>query len=245
MTMAAGIDVSGDDKKSVRFDMAYPGGKNGAGVYQKLINLIPPHDTYIETHLGGGAIMRNKRPAKKSIGIELDPSVARTWQDDLQNRQDLTVINDDAVRFLRGYPFTGNEFIYCDPPYLMETRKSGQLYLFEYDHNQHIELLQLIIMLPCRVMISGYWSELYDNHLRGWSTLNFEAQTRGGSTATEWVWFNYSEPLRLHDYSYLGSNFRERERIKRKKQRWVNKLKTMPRLERRALLNAIDEVFTN
>ena len=39
--------------------MAYPGGKNGAGVYQTLINLIPPHDTYIETYLGGGAIMRS------------------------------------------------------------------------------------------------------------------------------------------------------------------------------------------
>jgi site-specific DNA-adenine methylase len=34
--------------------MRYPGGKGGAGVYQTIINNIPPHDTYIETHLGGG-----------------------------------------------------------------------------------------------------------------------------------------------------------------------------------------------
>ena len=31
--------------------MNYPGGKGG--VYQRLINLMPPHEVYIETHLGG------------------------------------------------------------------------------------------------------------------------------------------------------------------------------------------------
>ncbi len=51
--------------------MTYPGGKNGPGVYQTLINQIPPHDTYIETHLGGGAVLRHKRPAALNIGIDL------------------------------------------------------------------------------------------------------------------------------------------------------------------------------
>jgi len=40
----------------------------------------------------------------------------------------------------------------------------------------------------------------------------------------------------------LGEDFRERERIKRKKQRWVTRLHTIPILERRALLNAIAEM---
>jgi hypothetical protein len=33
--------------------------------------------------------------------------------------------------------------------------------------------------------------------------------------------FNFPEPVALHDYRYLGEDFRQRERIKRKKQRWV------------------------
>ena len=41
------------------------GGKGG--VYQRLINLIPPHDVYIENHLGGGAVIRKKYPAKKIL----------------------------------------------------------------------------------------------------------------------------------------------------------------------------------
>jgi site-specific DNA-adenine methylase len=58
--------------------MVYPGGKNGAGVYQTIINLMPPHDVYIEPFLGGGAIMRQKRPALLNIGVDLDPgAIAR------------------------------------------------------------------------------------------------------------------------------------------------------------------------
>ena len=55
--------------------MNYPGGKGG--VYQKLINLMPPHEVYIETYLGGGAVIRNKKPAKRNIGIEIDPNTMR------------------------------------------------------------------------------------------------------------------------------------------------------------------------
>lgn len=223
--------------------MGYPGGKNGAGVYQKIINLVPPHDVYIETHLGGGAIMKNKRPAKKNIGIDIDPAVIDMWQNEKNLRKDLNIIQGDAARFLKEYAFEGNEFVYCDPPYLMETRKGGQLYLFEYDQQQHVELLGVLLTLPCKAMISGYWSELYSQHLHDWSTISFEAMTRGGSKATEYIWFNYPEPVRLHDYSFLGSNFRERERIKRKKERWVNRLQKMPVLERKALLSVINDLF--
>ena len=32
---------------------------------------------------------------------------------------------------------------------------------------------------------------------------------------TEYLWCNYPAPMALHDYRYLGKDFRERERIKR------------------------------
>ena len=41
--------------------MAYFGSKATSGLCQPLIAMMPPHDTYIETHLGGGAIMRRKK----------------------------------------------------------------------------------------------------------------------------------------------------------------------------------------
>ncbi len=40
---------------------------------------MPPHEVYMESHLGGGAIMRYKRKARRSIGIEIDPEVIGIW----------------------------------------------------------------------------------------------------------------------------------------------------------------------
>ena len=58
--------------------MRYPGGKGKC--FQRLINLMPEHATYIETHLGGGAVMRHKRPAQRNIGIDVDAQVIDAWR---------------------------------------------------------------------------------------------------------------------------------------------------------------------
>ena len=213
----------------------YRGGKGQ--VFQKLINLIPPHEVYIETHLGGGAIIRNKRPATRNIGIEIDPKVLEMWAP--IRVKEIEIVHGDAVSFLKSYPFTGKEFVYCDPPYLRNTRKGGRrLYRYEYTLEQHGELLKKIKSLPCMVMISGYESELYTASLKGWNTHSFQSATHNGM-AQEWVWMNYPTPVELHDYRYLGNTFRERERIKMKSKRWKARLKSMPVLERQALLFAI------
>ena len=198
---------------------------------------MPPHEVYIETHLGGGAVMRNKRSSGRTFGIEIDPEVIQMWS--AKNRVGCELIHGDAVTFLKENRFTGKELVYCDPPYLRETRKKCYpLYKYEYTYEQHVELLEVIKNLPCMVMISGYRSKLYREFLKDWHTHFFRAATHNG-TAVEWVWMNYSPPEKLHDYRYLGNTFRERERIKRKSKRWVAKLKLMPVLERQALLSAI------
>ena len=152
--------------------MKYPGGKGL--IFQRLINLIPPHEVYIETHLGGGAIIRNKLPAQENIGIEIDPKVIAKWKT-IKNNHNFKLINDDAIKFLKSYNFTGRELVYCDPPYLRETRKKNAgLYRFEYSLRQHIELLKVIKRLPCMVLISGYESSLYKESLRDWYTYCFK-----------------------------------------------------------------------
>jgi len=244
--------------------MAYPGGKGNC--FQRIINMIPPHRVYIEPYLGGGSIMANKRPAGVNIGIDINPIVLSVTANEISpggnvifngdrslkrsiianndngSRNPFTFICMDAVEFLSRFQFSGNEVVYCDPPYLMGTRKCQRdLYENEYSDQDHIRLLGVIRSLNCHVAISGYWSELYAEMLAGWNSISFTTQTRGGSPATEHLWMNYPEPNELHDYRYLGDNFRERERIKRKKARWVNRLKKLDKLERRAILWAIRE----
>lgn len=221
--------------------MIYPGGKNA--VYQKLINLIPPHRVYIEAFAGSAAVARYKRPARENILIEIDPEQVKALTAGNGERTRWEIVHGDALAFLRSYPFQGDEFIYADPPYVLSSRRQHrQLYRYELTDEQHEDLLDCLKALPCHIMISGYWSELYGQALAGWHTATFETMTRGGSLATEWLWMNYPTPVELHDYRYLGDNFRERERIKRKKQRWVKRLEKMDILERRSLLAALGEV---
>jgi DNA adenine methylase len=41
--------------------MTYNGGKGASGVHQQIINKMPKHRVYIETHLGSGNILRKKK----------------------------------------------------------------------------------------------------------------------------------------------------------------------------------------
>jgi len=217
-----------------RWVVKYPGGKGGC--FRQIINLMPPHDVYIETHLGGANVMENKKPASCSIGIDVDRSVIDAHDGRLPGVE-LHCI--DAVNFLKSYLFTGRELVYADPPYLMETRKGGPLYRHEYTDEQHKQLLSVLVTLPCIVMISGYRSSLYTTMLQGWSLVEFTTGSRQGKV-TECVWTNFIPgTLPMHDVSYVGRDFRERERIKRKCHRWVSRFKAMAPGERQAIFESL------
>jgi len=233
--------------------VTYPGGKNGPGVYQTIINQIPPHRVYIEPFAGSAAIYRHKRSATLSYLIDKDPSAvaALSPSGDVVGTNQLgrvaaltTVICADARGWLKAYDWRGDEFVYADPPYLDLTRLQGrQIYRHEIQsENDHNSILDILATLPCSVMISGYWSELYGRRLGAWRVVRFQGMNRAGNQTGECLWMNYSEPVALHDYSYLGRNSRERQDVKRMKERWLRKLRGMPTVKRQALLAAISEL---
>lgn len=278
--------------------MGYPGGKSGPGVFHALINLMPPHDIYIEPFVGGAGVMRQKRPARVNVGIDLDGSAIAVAAEAAGR------IAGSGERIHDGYPHAGNAvavphakngagrsthagsgekrrrtspetsladalagkgyagldrwnfftangidaleafeppanaLVYCDPPYLLSTRVSGARYKFEMTDADHRRLLRCIRNLTCRVMISGYSSALYAKELRGWNATAFQAATRG-KPAAEWCWYNFDRPVELHDYRFLGENWRERENIRRVQRRWAARIANMPVLQRQALLSAM------
>jgi DNA adenine methylase len=252
--------------------MSYFGGKSGAGVFQTLINLMPPHETYIEPFLGGAALMRLKRPAQTNIGLDLSQSAINeaavalriasgsaiadggrrraspsplaenvgacpgnhAWYDG--EGLHYQIWRGDGMEYLEAASLDRTSLVYCDPPYLLATRRDARSrYEFEMTDLDHRRLLRVLRSLKCHVMISGYSSALYAKELKGWNATSFQAATRG-APAAEWVWYNFERPTRLHDYRFLGSDFRERERIRRRQKRWCAKLATMPLLEKQALL---------
>ena len=159
------------------------------------------------------------------------------------------IINTDGINFVD--PFGENRqalsdlntFVYCDPPYLIHTRLSRKIiYKHEMTIHQHTRLLRNLLNIDCMVAISGYPAPLYAHHLASWRSFEYQQVTRSGKTVTEVLWMNYPEPTHLHDYNFLGRNYRERERIKKKIARWTAKLKSLPSLEREAIMESLKTI---
>lgn len=95
---------------------------------------------------------------------------------------------------------------YCDPPYVMATRKSV-LYDHEMTDDDHVKLLNMLRNVRGRVMLSGYDNDIYNQLIGDWYRYDTDAycsvvgRTRGtrltgkgglkGQKRRECVWLNY------------------------------------------------------
>lgn len=206
--------------------MHYPGGKSKT--FHHVINLIPPHQVYVEPFLGVGSVMRAKRRAHLEIGVDFDgQALERSGLDELG----VHLIHGDGFRFLKHFPFQVDDVIYCDPPYFPLSRKRRRVYRHDLSEERHQELLKLLKGLSARVIISGYESDLYCHELRDWQVYEYWSKAHDGRRQ-ERLWYNYPEPQELHDYRYLGSNYRQRQDIRRRLDRIKGRLSRLSTLER-------------
>ncbi len=185
----------------------YSGSKATPGLCRALIALMPPHGVHVESRPGGGALMKRKPPAERSIGIDRDVRVLEA----LARAYPVERVHGRAHEFLSCFPFRGPEPVCGDPPYLHATRRSRRRCRFDGTEAGHVALPELLGALPCRVMVSGHPSALHDRQPAGWRRLSMQVMTRG-IVRTEVVWFDLA-PDRLHR---AGRNFTDRQRIRRK-----------------------------
>jgi DNA adenine methylase len=215
--------------------MRYPGGKGRT--YQQLINLMPPHRRYIETHLGCGAVMRNKLPAEVNIGIDIDQSVIDRWR--TFPELPFQVVQGNVLDILPTLQLENADLIYMDPPYFPTTRRRARVYRHDYSHGDHEQLLSEAVRLPCMVLISGYRCELYDDVLATWNRHDYAASTHTGMRS-ESVWFNFPPPKKLHDPRFVGENFRKRQDTRRRMERLREKITGLSHIEQAYLLDWLE-----
>ena len=248
----------------------YFGGKGGAGVYQSIINQIPPHDVYKECFLGMGSIIRNKLPAKFSYGVEVHAPAANYFQKNhATSIPNFRLLRRCAFELLEVWSVMGpdrglTEFVYLDPPYPLESRTSNHRYEQELTDEQHVRLCQLINYMSDAgylVAISTYPNDIYEKHLAGWRPFEYTSTDSAGKIRDELLYCNYPEPAILHDPSYLGENNDKRSDIKKRIRRNINKLQqwgpnerlrlishvlaTMPEAEKTALQQLVESGFKN
>ncbi len=211
------------------------GSKGASGLYQAIIALMPAHDVYLETHLGRGQIMKRKPAAQRNIGIDLDAEAILGFSCDYP----VELVHGCCHEYLQHFACDANLLVYADPPYLKSTRKAPQRYRYRYDYeaDDHVQLLGILKQLPCQVMISGYPNALYDEMLENWRTMSVQVMNQAG-VVTEKVWFNFT-PGNPHWARYAGKNAVERQRIKRKAQSWGQRYRAMAPGERLAVMAQI------
>lgn len=224
----------------------YTGSKNGSGVYQAIINNIPPHKRYFELFAGSASVFFNKIPANYNYLAELDTTQCLELQSIITTIPGIKAIikNVNALAVIDIFDFTSDDFIYLDPPYPFECRKTKKdLYKYELTDSDHVKLLTSLLDHKSMIMISTRENSIYTDMLSSWRRIEISTSDRGGAV-TELLYVNYPTPVSLHQYNFLGDNNLDRQRIKRKIERQLSKLERLPIKERYAMLAAVQKYIT-
>jgi len=219
----------------------YPGRKAGAGTWQQIVSQIPKCETFIEA-MAGSAFISSLVEGCKLVVNDLN----RSTIDKLRYTADNVTFENVCYKSLLKKYAKGNQstVFYFDPPYLMETRSYKKpIYKHEWNEKDHREFLKLIVTIKNPVLLSHYPCKLYDTALKNWRKIQYNTMTRAG-VRKENLYMNFPQPVLLQCFNQVGENFTDRQRIKRKVERFTNKLKRETAQERAAILSCIIENFS-
>jgi len=87
-------------------------------------------------------------------------------------------------------------FFYLDPPYMPETRHGNKAatYAHEMTPDDHAALLDTLLQIKGKAMLSGYAAPLYEEKLKGWRREELKTKahmSNSGEERVEVIWFNY------------------------------------------------------
>ncbi|MCL4639329.1 MAG: DNA adenine methylase [Olivibacter sp.] len=221
----------------------YFGSKNAHGAYQNIISLIPRCNVFVDAMVGNGGIAGNLMLPDLTILNDIDRTIIDGFVFNGQPSKTIVLENVDYRKLINKYDKGSDTVFYFDPPYLISTRSSRRrVYRYDWSDQDHVDFLALVKNIQSNVLISHYPCELYDNRLAEWRTHDFTIQSRGGQKR-ERVYMNFEVPEILQDFRYIGKDYTDRQRIKRKISRHLSRLKRLEGNERVAVLSAIIEEF--
>ena len=147
------------------------------------------------------------------------------WKNDIQGRERAYAAQDwcclpekimEAAERLRGVQIENrpavelikrsnykNVLIYCDPPYVLKTRR-GKIYRYEMEDKDHNEMLDVLLAHKGPVLLSGYDNELYRDRLRGWHREETDCYTTAHGRRKEMLWMNFEPFGQMTVYDYIG-----------------------------------------
>ena len=117
----------------------------------------------------------------------------------IERLKEVQIENLDILELIKKYDKEDTLF-YLDPPYIQDTRKQKKSYDCEMTNEQHKELIDVLINVKGKVVLSGYDNPIYNKLLEnGWNKVvlgeyakRSEKSNEGElSKGKEFVWVNY------------------------------------------------------
>ena len=91
---------------------------------------------------------------------------------------------------------SADTLFYCDPPYLPSTRSVPKAYSVEMTEGEHLLLSEVLKEAKGKIVLSGYYSNLYAKHYKGWNMVakevaNHAGQAKKKERRVECLWMNF------------------------------------------------------
>lgn len=168
-----------------RAPFTYYGGK--AGMAALIVSHMPAHRVYIEPFFGSGAVLFAKPPASVATRLGRFAAVA-------DRLMGVTIEHRDATDLVAKLA-TADTLVYCDPPYLASVRTSRASWVAcgegrsdyrvdMHDEASHVTLLDGLKATRAAVILSGYRSELYDDTLADWWSIDVSVAVHSSNSRT-------------------------------------------------------------
>lgn len=112
--------------------------------------------------------------------VQVEPSV---WQKKISNLEywhkkliGVYLDNKDAIEFIKYWDEDEDSVFYLDPPYIEDTRVSAGLYKHETTNQHHVDLVNALLQLKGKAVLSCYDHEIYEPLTNnGWNKVQFSA----------------------------------------------------------------------
>lgn len=119
----------------------------------------------------------------------LYPETIRECAISLRDRN-IEISKKDAISLMQSYDGI-DTLHYVDPPYLQHTRGKNTKYCHEYLNEDHEKLIDYLLSVKGKVVLSGYDNELYSSKLSDWRTDKRECRTTQNKDRCELLWMNF------------------------------------------------------
>jgi DNA adenine methylase len=159
--------------------------------------------TLIRSHFGFGSNGIHKPTGFRAAGLRSGLLPVHNWttipdaiKETAERLRGVVIENRPALQVMATHD-SPTALFYVDPPYLHDTRDRTSRYEHEMTGEEHGAMLQALLGLKGRVILSGYASPLYDDALTGWRRIELKAHADGKRDRVEVLWCNFADRLAL------------------------------------------------